>query len=90
LPDIWKRVDRCSGLLVFPVLAKARISVTTRARVAASWHCSQMACIRRTDFARVSGLEDFEADRVEGTSLAGRMEEISIPDPRRSSAVTGR
>lgn len=60
----------------------------TFARTAASRHLSQIADMSDTDFALVSALEDLEADKVEGMSLTGRIEEISTPDPRSSCAVT--
>lgn len=74
--------------MVFPDFASDSISVMTLARVAASWQLSQIACMRMTDLALVSGLEDLEADKVEGMSLAGKMDEMSIPGLRSNSAVT--
>jgi len=85
---IWNRTIRCSGLVVFPVFGSDRISVTIFDWIDVSSHFCERTSIRCRDFDRVSGLEDFEADKAAVTSLPGRMDDKSYGNPESRSDVT--
>ena len=85
---IWNRTIRCSGLVVFPVFGSDRISVTIFDWIDVSSHFCEMTSMRCRDFDRVSGLEDFEADRAAETSLPGRIDDRSYGNPESRSDVT--
>ena len=85
---IWNKTIRCSGLVVFPVFGRLKISVTIFVWSDVSSHFDEMTFIRFSDFARVSGLEDFEDDRAAVTSLPGRMDDRSYGNPESKSDVT--
>jgi hypothetical protein len=85
---IVKSAARCSGLDVLPVFGSARISLTTFARTASSSQRAEIALMRVMDLIRVSAFEDFDAERVEATSLAGSSDEMSKAQLEIKSAVT--
>jgi hypothetical protein len=85
---IWNKTIRCSGLVVFPVFGSDKISVTIFDWIDVSSHFCEMTSIRCRDFDRVSGFEDFEADRAAVTSLPGRIDDRSYGNPESRSDVT--
>lgn len=74
---IWNKTIRCSGLVVFPVFGRLKISVTIFVWIDVSSHFDEMTFIKFSDFARVSGLDDFEDDNAAVTSLPGKIDDRS-------------